>query len=67
MKKKFGDGYVRLYAFIIALILTFIFARSGAGVEGVALTVINAILISIASMGAYESIADPKARKKKIE
>ena len=26
IKKRFGDSYVRLYSFIIALILTFVFA-----------------------------------------
>lgn len=65
VKKNFGDGWVRLYAFVIALILTFVFARSGEGIQGVVLTIINAVLIAIASMGAYESIVDPKAEKKK--
>ena len=67
VKKNFGDGAVRLYAFIIALVLTFIFARAGQGIEGIVLTIINAILISIAAMGGYEVIADPKAEKTKIE
>lgn len=67
IKKNFGDGAVRLYAFIIALVLTFIFARAGQGIEGIVLTIINAILISIAAMGGYEVIADPKAEKTKIE
>ena len=67
VKKQFGDGAVRLYAFIIALVLTFIFAKAGQGIEGIVLTIINAILISIAAMGGYEVIADPKAEKTKIE
>ncbi len=67
IKKQFGDGAVRLYVFVISLILTFIFAKSGTGMEGIVLTVINAILISIASMGGYEVITDPKAEKQKIE
>lgn len=67
IKKNFGDGAVRLYAFIIALVLTFIFAKAGQGIEGIVLTIINAILISIAAMGGYEVIADPKAEKTKIE
>ncbi len=67
VKKNLGDGWVRIYAFIIALILTFLFARCGTGVKGIILTIINAILISIASMGAYESIVDPKAQKKRIK
>lgn len=65
IKNQFGDSAVRLYAFIIALILTFLFARCGTGIQGIVLTVINAMLISIASMGAYENIADPRAEKKK--
>lgn len=67
IKKNFGDGAVRLYAFIIALVLTFIFAKSGQGIEGIVLTIINAILISIAAMGGYEVIADPKAEKTRVE
>ncbi len=65
VKKSFGDSAVRLYAFVIALILTFIFARAGTGIEGIVLTVINAILVSIAAMGGYEVFADPKAEKSK--
>lgn len=64
-KKKFGDSVVRIYTFIIAIILTFLFARTGKGIESIALTVINAVLIAIASMGGYEVISDPKAIKSK--
>lgn len=65
VKKQFADYVVRLYAFGIALILTFVFARAGTGIEGIVLTIINAVLVTIASMGGYEVIADPKAEKKK--
>jgi len=65
IKKRFADYAIRIYAFIIALVLTFIFARSGEGVEGIALTVINAILVTLAALGGYEVIADPFAEKKK--
>ena len=65
VKNKFGDVAVRVYTFIIALILTFIFARSGTGIEGIILTIINSIIVAIAAMGGYEVIADPKAEKKK--
>jgi hypothetical protein len=67
VKNNFADGAVRLYTFIVALVLTFIFAKSGAGIEGIVLTVINSILVSIAAMGGYEVVADPKARKEKPE
>jgi hypothetical protein len=62
VKKKFGDHFVRLYSFIVALILTFIFARQGSNIEGIVLTVINAMVITIASMGGYELLADPLAQ-----
>ncbi len=63
IKEKLSDGWVRLYTWVIALILTFAFARSGTGVQGVILTIINSILVALTSMGAYENIADPKATK----
>ena len=65
IKKQLGDGYVRLYAFIIALILTFIFARGEDGLRGLVLTIINAILITISAMGGYEAVVDPMAKKTK--
>lgn len=65
IKNRFGDAAVRVYTFIIALILTFIFAKSGTGIEGIVLTVINSIIVAITAMGGYEIIADPKAEKEK--
>jgi hypothetical protein len=62
IKKRFGDHFVRLYSFIVALILSFIFHSQGAGIEGIVLTIINAMMITIASMGGYELIADPMAQ-----
>jgi hypothetical protein len=63
VKKRFGDSYVRLYSFIIALILTFLFARQGENAQGIIMTIINAILITIAAMGGYEMITNPLAKK----
>jgi hypothetical protein len=65
IKKKFGDGIVRLYAFIIALVLTFIFAHSGTGADEILLTIINSIIVAITAMGGYEILVDPKAEKSK--
>ncbi len=65
IKEKFADAYVRLYAFAISLGLSFVYARTGTGAEGIILTIINAIIVSVAAMGAYEIIADPKALKHK--
>lgn len=63
VKDKFTDGVVRIYTFIIALVLTFIFAKQGTGIEGIVLTVLNAITVSIGAMGSYEIIVDPLAEK----
>lgn len=65
VKRNFIDGAVRIYTFVISLILTFAFARSGQGIQGILLTVINAILVSLTSMGTYEIVADPYAEKRK--
>ena len=65
VKRQFGDSAVRLYAFIVALVLAFIFARAGYGIQGIVLTLINAILVAMAAMGGYEIVADPRAEKQK--
>lgn len=65
IKDKFGDSFVRLYTLVIALILSFIFVNNGFNAQGIALTIINAVVITIASTGGYELIADPKALKSK--
>lgn len=63
LKKEFDDYIVRIYAFVIALILNFIFAPAGTGIQGVVLTVINAVLVTLTAMGGYEAITDPLAKK----
>lgn len=65
VKKQFGDASVRLYAFIVALVLTFLFSPAGTGVQGIVLTILNAMLVCMASMGGYEILADPYAEKTK--
>lgn len=63
VKKRFADHYVRLYSFVIAFLLTFIFTmKNGISLEKIILTLINAMIITIASMGGYEVIADPMAQ-----
>lgn len=62
VKRRFGDHLVRLYTFIVALILTFLFARNGLNIQDIVLTIINAMYITIASMGGYEILADPMAQ-----
>lgn len=63
VKKRFGDRMVRLYAFVVALILTFIFTSESFGIQDIILTIINALMITVASMGSYELISDPMAQK----
>lgn len=63
VKKRFGDSVVRFYAFIISLVLTLVFARDASGAHNIILSVINAIMITAASMGGYEIISDPMAQK----
>lgn len=64
IKKGFSDVMVRIYSFIVAMILTFIFAGNEFSIEEIVLSIINSILVSIASMGAYEVVSDPRAEKK---
>ena len=65
LKKQFADYTVRIFAFVIALVLTFIFAPAGNGLSGIVLTILNAMLVTLAAMGGYEAISDPTARKTK--
>lgn len=65
IKSRFKDYFVRIYALIIALILTFIFTDTVGGLEGIILNIINAILVTLASIGGYETIVDPLATKAK--
>lgn len=65
VKKKFNDHAVRLYAFIVAIILTFVFAGDFSGAKGILLTLINAMLITATSMGGYEVLSDPLAQKRR--
>lgn len=63
VKRRFGDSYVRIYTFIIALILAFLFAHQGGNAQGIVMTIINAIIITVAAAGGYEIITDPLAKK----
>lgn len=67
IKNKLGDSFVRLYSFIIALILTFVFASKGSGAKDIILNIINAIMITITGTGGYEMLTDPLANKNKTK
>ncbi|MBZ2173987.1 hypothetical protein K8M07_01795 [Schnuerera sp. xch1] len=63
IKKRFPDVFIRFYTFIIALILTFIFSKNGIGLQGIIVKVINAMIITMSSMGGYEALSDPLSQK----
>lgn len=65
VKKRFGDSFIRIYAFIISLILTIVFGRNSFNAEGIVLSLINAMLITVTSFGGYEMMADPMAQGKR--
>ncbi|HHZ02133.1 MAG TPA: hypothetical protein GX396_04250 [Tissierellia bacterium] len=65
VKNRWGDSCVRIYSFIIALILTFVFARQGNNPQDIVLTIINAIMITVTAAGGYEMLSDPLAKKSK--
>ncbi len=62
IKKEFDDYVVRIYAFIVALILTAAFAPRGEGMQGVLVTLLNAVLVTLTAMGGYEAINNPTAQ-----
>lgn len=64
-KGKFSDAIVRVLVLVVSLCMTAVFANSGTGLQGVLLTVINSILVSLTAMGCYEVVADPRAEKSK--
>lgn len=65
IKKKFSDYSVRIYTWIVSLILVSVFSDIDLTAKGILLTIINSIIIALTSMGTYEVIADPKAEKKR--
>lgn len=73
--RTFSESAVRLYSFAWALILIgFTYWNKGlfdaAGREiamTLLLALINAIIVTLATMGGYELLTDPKATKTKVE
>ena len=57
------DVMVRPIVFIVATLLTFIFTGDLSDVQGIVLTILNSLLITLSASGAYEYITDPKAKK----
>jgi hypothetical protein len=73
IKKKWPDQSVRLYTFCWALVFVVVAAFSNGAfnvaVQGIAtqvlLCIINAIVVTISAMGAYEAIINPNAISKR--
>lgn len=67
IKNKFGDAAVRLYAFIITVVLTTLFVgHQGESVgQSIALVIINSIVVTCAALGSYETCVDPMAEKER--
>lgn len=67
IKNKWGDAAVRIYSFIISFILiaAFIGPQGKSVGQSIILILINSIIVTLTALGSYESIADPKAEKKK--
>ncbi|MFS8541844.1 MAG: hypothetical protein LOD89_07120 [Tissierellales bacterium] len=65
IKNKLPDIFIRVYVFVVALILTFIFGDKDFSVQGITLKIINAMIITTSAMGGYEALADPLSEKKK--
>ena len=57
------DVMVRPIVFVIATLLTFIFTGDLSDVQGIVLTILNSLLITLSASGAYEYITDPKVKK----
>lgn len=74
VKRMFSDQAVRFYAFIwaILLVLAMYWSKGMFDVEGkdifitFMLVLINAIMVTLAAMGGYEVITDPRATKRKL-
>ena len=71
VKQLFSDFAVRLYAFAWALVLVFavywhqgLFDAAGREIAMLALLgLINAIIVTLAAMGGYEVLTDPRAEE----
>lgn len=63
LNDKITSAMVRPIAFVVATILTFIFMGDLTGIQGIVLTILNSLLITLASASAHDFITDPKAKK----
>lgn len=59
-----NDAIVRPIVFVTATILTFIFAGDISSLQGIVLTLLNSLLVTLAASGGYEYLSNPKADNK---
>lgn len=64
IKKWLPDVFVRIYVFVIALLLTFIFDNGDFTIQSIVLKVVNAMLITTSAMGGYEALSNPLSQNK---
>lgn len=67
VKNRFGDAAVRLYALIWSwIVLGFVlYVQGDFTAQAVGLAFLNGVLVAFTATGAYETIADVRAEKKK--
>uniref|UniRef100_A0A7C5V6K4 Uncharacterized protein n=1 Tax=Caldicellulosiruptor owensensis TaxID=55205 RepID=A0A7C5V6K4_9FIRM len=58
LKKRYKDYVIRIYAFIVTFVLSFIFIPHQNTPKDIALLIINSILICMTSFGNYEVFKD---------
>lgn len=67
IKRKFPDWAVRLYSLGISWVLQgfLIYTQGNITAEKVGLAILNGFLVALTATGAYETVFDPAASKKK--
>src|SRR5699024_5413983 len=63
VKKRFGYHFVRLYSFLISLILIGVFTNDNFNIQEIIHMIINSTMVTIASIGGYEMLVDPMPQK----
>ncbi|NLY77274.1 MAG: hypothetical protein GX080_04195 [Tissierellia bacterium] len=63
LKRRLPDVFIRVYVFLVALILTFIFGEAKFNLQSIVLNIINAMIITTSAMGGYEALSDPLSKK----
>lgn len=67
LKRRCKDYVIRIYTFVVAFVLSFIFIQHQNTLKDIILLILNSILISMASFGNYEVIKDTYAKRSKFK